>query len=102
MEQFWAGGLAGVLCWLSVLPSDVVKSRMQADSLDPAARRYSGALDCVRQSLAKEGPGVFFRYRPIRGHHLNHQQIRGLQFNHKPIRGLHFNHCPVRGLHFNH
>ena len=78
MEQFWAGGLAGVLCWLSVLPSDVVKSRMQADSLDPAARRYSGALDCARQSLAKEGAGVFFRYQPIRGPHFNRKPIRGL------------------------
>ena len=27
--QFWAGGLAGTLCWLSVLPFDVVKSRLQ-------------------------------------------------------------------------
>ena len=70
MEQFWAGGLAGVLCWLSVLPSDVVKSRMQADSLDITKRSYTGALDCIRQSLAKEGPGVFFRYRPIRGLYL--------------------------------
>jgi len=61
MEQFWAGGLAGVLCWLSVLPSDVVKSRMQADSLDITKRSYTGALDCIRQSLAKEGLGVFFR-----------------------------------------
>ena len=61
MEQFWAGGLAGVLCWLSVLPSDVVKSRMQADSLDPAARRYRGMLDCARQSYSREGAGVFFR-----------------------------------------
>ena len=69
MEQFWAGGLAGVLCWLSVLPFDVVKSRMQADSLDITKRRYTGALDCMRQSMAKEGPGVFFRYQPIRGFH---------------------------------
>ena len=75
MTQFWAGGLAGVLCWLSVLPSDVVKSRMQADSLDPAARRYSGALDCVRQSIAREGAGVFFRYQPIP---LNYYPIRVL------------------------
>ena len=78
MTQFWAGGLAGVLCWLSVLPSDVVKSRMQADSLDPAARRYSGALDCVRQSIAREGAGVFFRYRLIRGIRLNYLPIRVL------------------------
>ena len=29
MDQFWAGGLAGMICWLSVLPFDVVKSRLQ-------------------------------------------------------------------------
>ena len=61
-----------------MLPSDVVKSRMQADSLDPAARRYSGALDCVRQSIAREGAGVFFRYQPIRSIRLNYYQIRDL------------------------
>ena len=56
-EQFWAGtvqystlqvqhstahtlgGAAGVICWLSVLPADVVKSRMQADDLSVAGRR---------------------------------------------------------------
>ena len=29
VSQFMFGGLAGTLCWLSVLPFDVVKSRMQ-------------------------------------------------------------------------
>ena len=56
-EQFWAGtvqykyrtvqhstahtlgGAAGVICWLSVLPADVVKSRMQADDLSVTGRR---------------------------------------------------------------
>ena len=33
------GGAAGVICWLSVLPADVVKSRMQADDLSVAGRR---------------------------------------------------------------
>ena len=59
MTQFWAGGLAGMLCWLSVLPADVVKSRMQADDL--GNRRYSGMVDCFRQSYKAEGARVFFR-----------------------------------------
>ena len=59
IEQFWSGGLAGVLCWLSVLPSDVVKSRMQADNL--TSRQYSCMMDCVRQSYRAEGIRVFFR-----------------------------------------
>jgi len=60
-EQFWAGGAAGVICWLSVLPADVVKSRMQADDLSVTGRRYSGMLDCARQSYKAEGLSVFFR-----------------------------------------
>ena len=52
MEQFWAGGLAGVLCWLSVLPSDVVKSRMQADSLDVFL--YLGDILCVTNHCSHE------------------------------------------------
>ena len=59
MTQFWAGGLAGVLCWLSVLPADVVKSRMQADC--PDRRQYRNMTDCFRQSYKADGLPVFFR-----------------------------------------
>ncbi|KAI8473234.1 MAG: mitochondrial carrier domain-containing protein [Monoraphidium minutum] len=55
--QFLAGGLAGMLAWLSVYPLDVVKSRIQAR---PArASRYSGAWHCAVQSVREEGRGVF-------------------------------------------
>jgi len=58
--QFWAGGLAGTLCWLSVLPFDVVKSRLQAQ--DPELpRRYRSALHCFASSYRAEGAAVFFR-----------------------------------------
>ena len=55
--QFLAGGLAGTLCWLSVLPFDVMKSRMQAAE----GAHYTGMLHCARSSLAAEGPAVFVR-----------------------------------------
>ena len=59
IQQFWAGGLAGMLCWLSVLPFDVVKSRMQADC--PDRRQYRNMTDCFRQSYKADGLPVFFR-----------------------------------------
>ena len=49
--------LAGTLCWLSVLPFDVVKSRMQA--LD--GRHYTSLVHCALDSYKKEGAKVFMR-----------------------------------------
>lgn len=44
---------------MSVLPIDVVKSRIQADcSTSP---KYRGMIDCVRMSYREEGWQVFFR-----------------------------------------
>ena len=58
-EQFFAGGLAGMLCWLSVLPFDVVKSRMQAD--DFSNPRYRSMSDCFYKSYKADGISVFTR-----------------------------------------
>ena len=55
--QFVFGGLAGTLCWLSVLPFDVVKSRMQATD----GRHYTGMVQCARDSYRQEGAKVFMR-----------------------------------------
>lgn len=52
-----AGGAAGTLSWVITYPVDVVKSRVQADGVG----RYSGALHCLRTSLAAEGPAFLFR-----------------------------------------
>ena len=42
-----AGGLGGVAYWGPVYPADVIKSRMQVDSLiNP---QYRGMLDCFRK-----------------------------------------------------
>ena len=48
-----------MLCWLSVLPFDVVKSRLQADR--PDRRTYRNMTDCFRQSYRADGLPVFFR-----------------------------------------
>ncbi|KAL4631518.1 solute carrier family 25 member 48 [Arapaima gigas] len=54
-----AGGLAGSLSWVTATPADVVKSRLQADSL--SQRKYRGVLHCVVHSYQTEGLRVFFR-----------------------------------------
>jgi hypothetical protein len=58
-----AGGLAGVLSWVGNIPFDVVKNRLQADSLENP--RYSGYWDCVRKSYRDEGWRVFWRGLPV-------------------------------------
>ena len=58
-EIFLAGGIAGLLSWQAIIYLDVIKSRIQADSLsDP---RYRGMMDCIRKSYRQDGPRVFTR-----------------------------------------
>ena len=54
-----AGGLCGYFYWGPWYPIDIVKSKLQADSL--ANPRYKGSLDCARQILQTEGVGGFYR-----------------------------------------
>jgi len=58
-EHFISGGVAGVVCWLATLPFDVIKSRMQADSLERP--QYKGMLDCTRKSYQEGGIKLFTR-----------------------------------------
>ncbi|XP_064086394.1 solute carrier family 25 member 45-like isoform X2 [Macrobrachium nipponense] len=53
----WAGGMAGVLSWASILPLDVIKSRIQGD--DPNNPKYKNAIDCFVKSYKQEGLRVF-------------------------------------------
>ncbi|XP_045108907.1 solute carrier family 25 member 45-like isoform X3 [Portunus trituberculatus] len=55
---FW-GGVAGVLSWASILPLDVVKSRLQADN--PTNPQYKGTVDCLIKSYKADGLSVFGR-----------------------------------------
>ncbi|XP_077092067.1 solute carrier family 25 member 48 [Siphateles boraxobius] len=54
-----AGGLAGSISWVTATPTDVVKSRLQADAM--TQRKYKGIMDCIMQSYKTEGIHVFFR-----------------------------------------
>jgi solute carrier family 25 carnitine/acylcarnitine transporter 20/29 len=54
----WAcgyGAAAGYALWASIYPIDVVKSKLQTDTLDPAKRQYKGMVDCFAQTWRAQG-----------------------------------------------
>ncbi|KAK4300647.1 hypothetical protein Pmani_027160 [Petrolisthes manimaculis] len=55
----FCGGMAGVLSWATILPLDVIKSRIQADS--PTNPKFKGTWDCLEKSYRDGGLGVFTR-----------------------------------------
>ncbi|XVE65290.1 hypothetical protein DITRI_Ditri07aG0169000 [Diplodiscus trichospermus] len=58
-----AGGLAGAACWLSVYPTDIVKSVIQVD--DYKNPKYTGSINAFRRILASEGvKGVYKGFSP--------------------------------------
>ncbi|XP_027087509.1 mitochondrial carnitine/acylcarnitine carrier-like protein [Coffea arabica] len=58
-----AGGLAGGSFWLSVYPTDVVKSVIQVDEYKNP--KYSGSFDAFRKILASEGvKGLYKGFGP--------------------------------------
>jgi len=68
-----AGGLAGSACWASIYPLDVIKSRIQLDSL-AGDRKYTGILDCAVKSFREGGFKLFLRGFPetlVRGFVVN-------------------------------
>jgi solute carrier family 25 carnitine/acylcarnitine transporter 20/29 len=59
LQQFLAGGSAGVASWFSVYPFDVVKSRIQATCWQHSP--YAGWVDCMRRTVQLEGAGALVR-----------------------------------------
>lgn len=49
------GATAGYALWGSIYPIDVVKSKIQTDSLDPSKRQYSGMVDCFKKTWRAQG-----------------------------------------------
>lgn len=39
----------------SIYPIDVIKSKLQTDSLDPTKREYTGLVDCARKVWQRQG-----------------------------------------------
>lgn len=52
-----AGGSAGSVCWMSIMPFDVIKSRYQSD----LKTEFKGIFDCAYKSYKEEGFRVFYR-----------------------------------------
>lgn len=52
-----AGGWAGVLSWMLVLPFDVIKSQIQKDY---RRQRYSSLMECARTIWASSGWRAFY------------------------------------------
>ncbi|XP_063079461.1 mitochondrial basic amino acids transporter [Engraulis encrasicolus] len=59
-KLLFCGGMSGICSWISTYPVDVIKSRLQADGVG-GVYRYSSIMDCIRQSVAREGWMVFTR-----------------------------------------
>ncbi|KAI1385343.1 solute carrier family 25 member 45 [Hypoxylon trugodes] len=65
------GGLAGVVTWASIFPLDVIKTRVQAQTFDPATAPLLGsssssqkrleAIETAREAYREGGTRVFFR-----------------------------------------
>ncbi|KAI5863599.1 solute carrier family 25 member 45 [Durotheca rogersii] len=65
------GGLAGIVTWASIFPLDVIKTRVQAQTLGavatpllnptPPARKRLGAVEIAREAYREGGMRVFFR-----------------------------------------
>lgn len=53
------GALAGYAFWIPSFPIDVVKSKLQADSL--SSPRFRGVLDCATQTFREGGIRTFFK-----------------------------------------
>eukprot|EP00026_Physarum_polycephalum_P014513 Phypoly_transcript_15035.p1 GENE.Phypoly_transcript_15035~~Phypoly_transcript_15035.p1 ORF type:complete len:177 (+),score=5.78 Phypoly_transcript_15035:398-928(+) len=56
-----AGGIGGIAFWCSVYPFDVLKSTLQADSVDKSRRVYTGAFDCAKKIYKANGLRAFWR-----------------------------------------
>jgi solute carrier family 25 carnitine/acylcarnitine transporter 20/29 len=54
------GALAGYALWITVFPMDVVKSKIQTDSMGKE-RQFSSMADCFRKTYAAQGIRGFYR-----------------------------------------
>jgi len=58
-----AGSLTGIVCWLFTYPIDIIKTRIQADSLTHPV--YKGTMDCLQKSLKINGiKGLYQGFTP--------------------------------------
>lgn len=54
----WAlgfGALSGYALWASIYPLDVIKSKLQTDSLNKSQQAYKGIIDCAQKTWRTQG-----------------------------------------------
>jgi solute carrier family 25 carnitine/acylcarnitine transporter 20/29 len=56
-----AGATGGVAYWGVTYPTDVIKSTIQTDNIDPSQRKYHGIADTARKIYASNGFKGFFK-----------------------------------------
>ena len=65
-SQLIAGGVAGAMFWVSVYPTDVIKSVIQVD--DYRNPKYKGTVDAFKKVFASEGvKGLYRGFGPAMG-----------------------------------
>jgi solute carrier family 25 carnitine/acylcarnitine transporter 20/29 len=57
--MFIAGGLVGISSWIFNYPTDVIKTRLQAQT--SSSMKYKGILDCTLKIIKEEGSIVLWR-----------------------------------------
>ncbi|CAI8584835.1 unnamed protein product, partial [Vicia faba] len=57
--MFIAGGVAGIASWVFNYPTDVIKTRLQAQT--SSSLKYKGILDCTLKIIKEEGSIVLWR-----------------------------------------
>ncbi|KAL2869866.1 putative mitochondrial carrier protein [Aspergillus lucknowensis] len=72
LKVLLCGGIAGIVTWASVFPLDMVKTRMQANTIEAyaearpllqsqASRRHLNSVTLAREIYHKEGLTPFYR-----------------------------------------
>ncbi|XP_014674392.1 PREDICTED: solute carrier family 25 member 45-like [Priapulus caudatus] len=59
MSTMLAGGSAGSVSWIIIMPLDAIKSRLQADRIDKP--QYRGVLHCFSDTCKQDGVRALFR-----------------------------------------
>ncbi|KAK6635156.1 hypothetical protein RUM44_000405 [Polyplax serrata] len=57
-SQLVAGGIAGIISWVTVAPLDVIKTRLQSDDFGHPI--YNGMMDCFKKTVHQEGYKALF------------------------------------------
>ncbi|XP_058853055.1 solute carrier family 25 member 48-like [Acipenser ruthenus] len=89
VDAFLAGWIGGSISWVMATPADVVKSRLQADSV--YQRKYKGIVHCILQSYKTDGLQVFFRgvtVNAIRGFPMSATMFLAYELSLRFFRGL--------------